>query len=132
MVVRFHPLPDPGDIVWCRFPHTSAIPRLKPRPALVFGASPLDHEVEVAYGTSQKTDKVFAGEFVLDPRDAGFHHSGLAVRTKFDLARRQKLVFNSVWFAPASGVHPSSPQPLLGRLHDSYLVPAARALKRIS
>ena len=50
------PAPEPGDIVWCRFPERPRDkPGPKPRPALVLAVTQRSggFEVEVAYGTSQ-------------------------------------------------------------------------------
>ena len=50
------PPPEPGDIVWCRFPQRPRdVPGPKPRPALVISVT--EHQdgyaIMVAYGTSQ-------------------------------------------------------------------------------
>lgn len=55
----------------------------------------------VVYGTSQKTDKIYATEFVLKASGAGFTLSGLAYDTKFDLAACVELPYDSDWFALA-------------------------------
>ena len=118
----YNPLPEGGDILWAHFPNVENLgkPGPKPRPALVLFISVPDHAVLVAYGTSQRTDKIFPGEFVLDPSDPGFPLSGLTTRTKFDLNRAVQLPFDSVWFGPAPGPYVSSPLPKLGTLHISY------------
>ncbi|MCY1366369.1 hypothetical protein D9M69_532620 [compost metagenome] len=86
----------------------------------------------IAYGTSQRTDKLYPGEFVLDPQDDGFHLSGLSVRTKFDLSRTVQVPFDSAWFDPAPGVHIQSPLPKMGTLHPSYMVAANEAYNRVA
>jgi hypothetical protein len=121
MTIPFKPLPAPGDIVWCHFPQVIGNPGPKARPALVIGVFDDDHAVKIAYGTSQKTEKVYPGEFVLDPADAGFSLSGLGQRTKFDLNNTVNLFFDSDWFAPNQSVHASTPLPKMGRLDISYM-----------
>lgn len=120
------PLPKAGDIVWCRFPQTLGTPGPKPRPALVIAISQNDHAVLIAYGTSQKTNRIYPGEFLLDKSDAGFLDSGLSVATKFDLNNRVKVPFDSDWFSPNPAMAPNTPLPKLGVLHPSY-VPSINA-----
>lgn len=127
---KFHPLPAPGDIVWCHFPQTIGNPGPKPRPALVLAIAREQHAIQVAYGTSQKTHKLYPGEFVLDPSDAGFSVSGLGQRTKFDVGNRVQIYFDSDWFAPAPGQTPQIPLPKLGILHPSYMKAAKQALEQ--
>lgn len=128
---QFHPLPAPGDIVWCRFPQALGLPGPKSRPALVVRVARARHEVAVVYGTSQKTRRLYPTEFVLDPADAGFVVSGLSHRTKFDLAVLVQLPFNTQWFAPAPGSVPQSPLPKMGVLHPSYMAVASAARGRV-
>ena len=77
--------------------------------------------VRVAYGTSQKTDRLHAGEFLISPQDgAAYAVSGLAYPTKFDLGRAIELPYNDVWF----DVPPRAPfgqTPKLGLLHPSLM-----------
>ncbi|MBP7606992.1 MAG: type II toxin-antitoxin system PemK/MazF family toxin [Giesbergeria sp.] len=123
----FRPLPAPGDIVWCHFPQSLGEPGPTPRPALVVGVSPTDHAVMVVYGTSQKTDKIYPGEFVLDPNDAGFPDSGLSYRTKFNLNAQVKLPFSHEWFEKAPGFAGHIPLPKMGVLHPSYMAAVTAA-----
>lgn len=118
---QFHPLPTPGDIVWCKFPQTIGNPGPKPRPALVVTVSTEDHAIQVAYGTSQKVSKLYPGEFALNPDDSGYEASGLAYPTKFNLSVVVTLSFNSDWFACAPGKTPQTPLPKLGVLHACYM-----------
>ncbi|MBO3274152.1 type II toxin-antitoxin system PemK/MazF family toxin [Pseudomonas schmalbachii] len=128
MTTKFQPLPAPGDIVWCQFPEIIGKPGPKSRPALVTAISASDHAVEVVYGTSQKTNRIYPGEFVIDPADPGFSVSGLAARTKFDFNQRYKLPFDSDWFAIAPGYSGQLPVPKLGVLHPSYMPVAKKAV----
>jgi hypothetical protein len=116
--------PQPGDIVWCRFPQNHMPgPGPKPRPALVLavGESGSNPVVRVAYGTSQKTDQLHTGEFAILPAQAdAFAESGLSYPTKFNLGKTFELDYNDIWF----GVPPHAPYgqiPKLGILHPSLL-----------
>lgn len=126
---KFHPLPAPGDIVWCAFPQVVGQPGPKKRPALVARVSTATHEVAVVYGTSQKTHQLYPTEIVLDPADQGFSDSGLSHRTKFDVATQVQLPFDSDWFAAAPGPQVNAPLPKMGILHPSYIPAIAAALK---
>ena len=123
------PPPQPGDIVWCRFPEERLPkPGPKARPALVLqvGEDQGRPVVAVAYGTSQKVDRLYPGEFViaLSDREA-YDAAGLSHPTKFDLRRTFELDYNDIWFAVAPGA-PYGQSPKLGLLHPS-LVKRARA-----
>jgi PemK-like, MazF-like toxin of type II toxin-antitoxin system len=123
-VARFYPLPDAGDIVWCRFPHRGfAAPGPKPRPALIVDIGELrgNPAVEVVYGTSQKLDRLYPGEFSIAPEDGDrFLVAGLDRPTKFDLARSIFLPFSDEWFAIPPGA-PYGQSPKLGILHPSLV-----------
>lgn len=132
-MARFFPLPESGDLVWCRFPNEGFPgPGPKPRPALVMDVGRLRGEpaVEVIYGTSQKLDRLYPGEFAITPEDKGaFDLSGLSFPTKFNAGRSVYLPYNDEWFAVAPGT-PFGQTPQLGVLHPSLLprvVAAARA-----
>jgi len=129
---RFFPQPRPGDIVWCKFPqHASLKPGPKSRPALVLkvGEKAAATWVQVAYGTSQKVDKLFSGEFVIADSDGdAYSISGLSYPTKFNLASTFELPFNEDWF----GVPPAAPHgqvPKLGVLHPSLMRRARAAME---
>ena len=132
MAARRFALPDIGDIVWCWFPHEGfAKPGPKPRPALVVDVGVLRGEpaVEVVYGTSQKLNQLYPGEFAITPDDGGAYAlSGLSYPTKFNALRSVFLPYNDLWFAPAPGALYGQ-TPKLGVLHPSLLprvVAAAR------
>lgn len=122
--------PAPGDIVWCHFPEAPAPgPGPKPRPALILAV--VTHEdgcvVHVAYGTSQRVDRLKAGEFAWlkfgNPQ--AFALAGLSFDTKFDL----KVVLELPWTEDFFKVPPRAPHgqtAKLGVLHPS-LVRAAKA-----
>ncbi len=73
MGLHWWPAPGAGDIVWCHFPLDRGIESgPKPRPALVvkvFDDDVLRYSVLIAYGTSQKTNRLSAGEFLVAPTE---------------------------------------------------------------
>jgi hypothetical protein len=83
----------------------------------------------VCFGTSQKTNTLYPGEFLISNRDPGFVHSGLDRSTKFDMTRSAKLPFDDNWFVVAPGLTPQSPAPKLGIMHPSYFQIASAAAK---
>jgi hypothetical protein len=126
------PAPTPGDIVWCRFPERGIpAPGPKARPALVTAVGLADGRSTafVAYGTSQKTDRLIAGELVIASTEhAAFAAAGLTSSTKFDLSRIFELDFNEIWFAVAPGA-PHGQTPKLGILHPSLVRRAEAAFR---
>ncbi|MGH8704174.1 MAG: hypothetical protein ACREUO_02030 [Burkholderiales bacterium] len=123
-MARFFPLPQAGDIVWCRFPHRGlSVPGPKPRPALVVDVGRLRDQpaVEAIYGTSRKVELLYPGEFSIGPEDGdAFAASGLSYPTKYDTARSVFLPYNDAWFAVAPGA-PCGQTPKLGVLHPSLM-----------
>lgn len=118
------PAPSPGDIVWCRYPRGQlSAPGPKARPALVLriGENQGHPVVEVAYGTSQKVDRLYAGEFAITPADqAAYEAAGLSYSTKFNLGETFELDFNDEWFSVPAGA-PYGQTPKLGILHPSLM-----------
>jgi len=116
--------PTAGEIVWCHFPD-NINPRPKPRPALivaVFDDAAPQFMVRVAYGTSQKTNQLYRGEFaILQSRNpAAYAAAGLSYDTKFNLRQLVDLSYTTEWFS----VPPAAPHgqtPLLGTLHPSMV-----------
>jgi hypothetical protein len=109
--------------VWCRFPQLSALkPGRKGRPTLilrVFDDEAPMYRVLIAYGTSQRTDRLYAGEFRIGPSDGeAYALAGISMTTKFDLRAHVELPYSDVWFAPPPGV-PCGQIPKLGVLHPS-------------
>lgn len=123
--LHWWPKPEAGAIVWCHFPNLPQVqPAIKPRPALliqVFEDDVPHYRVLVAYGTSQKTDKLHKGEFLL-ARAMGepFRLAGLGHDTKFNLAARAELDYSSDWFKVPPGM-PHGQTPMLGVLHASLM-----------
>lgn len=130
MAKYFDPLPAPGDIVWCLFPETVGQPGPKPRPALVLAVAPELKAITVAYGTSQKTDRIYPTEFLIDSNDPNFALTGLSVPTKFDMANQEKIPFNSDWVAKAPSPFPNTPLPKLGVLPANFVKVAREAAGR--
>ena len=135
MILRWWPEPTAGDIVWCHFPDNIE-PRPKPRPALVLTV--YDDEapqfiVQVAYGTSQKTDRLFAGEFLIaqSKNPAAYSAAHLSFATKFNVKQALDLPYSSQWFSvpPAA---PHGQRPLLGTLHPSMVRAVQAAYKAAS
>ena len=132
--MRRWPEPTAGDIVWCHFPDHIQ-PRPKPRPALVISTK-LDELgdvfVQVAYGTSQKTNRLYSGEFRISKIEhpAAYASAGLSFDTKFDLRQVLELPFTSDYFS----VPPHAPHgqiPKLGSLHPSMVRVAAAAFAAV-
>jgi hypothetical protein len=128
--MRWWPEPTAGDVVWCHFPD-NINPKPKPRPALLLSVKEDDEGwifVRVAYGTSQKTDRLYSGEFRIAQGEhpAAYASTGLSYGTKFDLRVALELPFNEDWFS----VPPHAPHgqiPKLGTLHPSMVRMAASA-----
>ena len=133
--------PTAGDIVWCHFPD-NINPRAKPRPALILAVFDYKAEqvtgrttmpqftVRVVYGTSQRTNTLYRGEFVIvrDKNPAAYEIAGLSYDTKFDLKQSLDLPYTTEWFSvPPAAAHGQSPK--LGTLHPS-LVRAVEAAFR--
>jgi hypothetical protein len=126
--------PTAGEILWCHFPD-HITPRPKPRPALVLVVYDDDapqFQVEVAYGTSQRTTELHRAEFVISQarHPAAYQAAGLSYDTKFDLRQTVLLPYTNEWFSvpPAA---PHGQKPVLGTLHPS-LVRAVEAAYRAS
>lgn len=110
----FNPLPVPGDIVLCFFPEICSARKFgKQRPAIVLAVNSEKKVVEVAFGTTQKLDRVYPTEVIFDSSSPSFSRTGLRKTTKFDLARTAKLEFNSEWFCPPA-FPPGVTSPILG------------------
>lgn len=75
----------------------------KPRPALVCDVTEREDgvAVTVAYGTSQKLNRLHAGEFAITRQDqpAAYACAGLSFDTKFDLGQLVELPWSQTFFA---------------------------------
>ena len=129
------PEPEAGAIVWCRFPDAPELKSApKPRPALlltVFDDDAPQFRVLVAYGTSQKVNRLYAAEFPITPQDdAAFKLSGLSFPTKFNLLRSVELPYSTPWFdVPPAAPFGNSPQ--VGVLHPSLMRRATAAWRAV-
>ena len=127
------PAPEPGDIVWCRFPERPRDkPGPKPRPALVLEVTQRADgiEVKVAYGTSQQLGRLLAGEFAIRKLNnaAAYALAGLSYDTKFNLAETLSLPWNGQFFAvPPDPKHGQIPK--LGSLHSGMMKVVEAALR---
>lgn len=133
--MRQYPPPEPGDIVFCRFPEVGAfLPGPKSRPALVLqvGFVNAESHVRVAYGTSKNTDDLHPGEFLISPSDhQAFAASGLSFPTKFDLGKSRELPYNEKWFSvPLNQRYGQTPK--IGVLHPSLMRRAQAAFNAAS
>lgn len=123
-----------GEIVWCNFPG-NVQSKPKPRPALIVATKEDDDGlvfVSVAYGTSQKTNRLYTGEFRIGKIEhpAAYASAGLSFDTKFDLRNVLELPFNEDYFS----VPPHAPygqNPKLGILHPSMVRIAATAFSAL-
>ncbi len=125
------PPPAPGDIVWCRFPELPRqSPGPKPRPALVLEVIQREDGLEIAvvYGTSQRVNKLSAGEFAITRlgHAAAYKAAGLSHDTKFDFKQTARLPWGDEFFAVPPGA-PNGQKPLIGTLHASVIRAAAAA-----
>jgi len=119
-----------GEIVWCHFPD-NIHPKPNARPGLITSTKEADDGrlfVSVAYGTSQKIDRLYEGDFRITKSEhpAAFASAGLSYDSKFDLSKILELPFNDTYFS----VPPKAPYgqiPKLGALHPSMVRIAAAA-----
>ncbi|MCC6194646.1 MAG: hypothetical protein IT518_09290 [Burkholderiales bacterium] len=127
------PAPEPGDIVWCRFPEKSRDkPGPKPRPGLILNVTKRSDgiEVVVAYGTSQGLGRLRAGEFAIRKREqaAAYALARLSYDTKFDLAKTLLLPWDGAFFdVPPNSNHGQVPK--LGTLHSGMMKVVEAALR---
>jgi hypothetical protein len=125
--------PLAGDIVWSYFPDELQTGHAdKPRPALilaVYDDGAPQFAVLVAYGTSQRANQLYRGEFAITSADAdAYRTAGLSYDTKFNLVRRLQLPFNDDYFGVPPGA-PHGQRPKLGVLHAVLVRRAAQAWK---
>jgi hypothetical protein len=134
--IHWWPEPAAGDLVWCHFPDDLDLTLgSKPRPALILTVFDDDapcYRVRVAYGTSQKTRKLYSGEFIIADTDRSvFKLSGLSYTTKFNLGRIVELPYNDEWFSVPPAI-PYGQMPKLGLLHPSLTQKVRAAWSAVS
>lgn len=122
--MRWWPEPSAGEIVWCHLPD-NIHPKPKPRPGLIVSTKEDDEGmifVSVAYGISQKTDRLYSGEFRITKAEhaAAYKSAGLNYDTKFDLSKVLELPFNDAYFSvPPHAPHGQNTK--LGTLNPSMV-----------
>lgn len=126
--VPFHPAPEPGDILWCRFPEVEGIrPGPKPRPCIASWISDAPEagqpfRVRVLYGTSSFRGPPRSTEFDISPDEhpAAYLQAGLSKATRFDLVKAVVVNYDDMYFSLApNGNRAPGPTPRLGGLHPS-------------
>jgi hypothetical protein len=87
-----------------------------------------DAEIAVVYGTSQRVDRLSAGEFAITRlgHAAAYKAAGLSHDTKFDFRQTVHLPWTDQFFAVPPGA-PNGKRPLLGTLLASMMRAAAAA-----
>lgn len=89
--------------------------------------------MSVAYGTSQKTDRLYSGEFCIAKSEvaAAYKNAGLSYDNMFDLGKVLELPFNDAYFSvPPHAPHCQSPK--LATLHPSMVRIAGAAFAAVS
>ncbi len=89
--------------------------------------------MSVAYGTSQKTNRLYSGEFRIAQAEHSAAHAsaGLSYDTKFGLQSILELPFNDAFFSiPPHAPHGQTPK--LDTLHPSMVRIAATAFAAAS
>ena len=125
--------PVVGDILWCHFPE---LPQLQPgpkrRPALSVRVRTKDDgvAVQVAYGTSQKLERMRSGEFAIlrSQHPAAFALAGLSFDTKFNFKQLIELPWTADFFKPPPKARHGQ-TPKLGTLHASMMQAASAAFR---
>jgi hypothetical protein len=85
-------------------------------------------ETAVVYGTSQRVDKLSAGEFAITRlgHAAAYKAAGLSHDTKFDFKQTARLPWSDAFFAVPPGA-PNGQRPVSGILHASMIRAVAEA-----
>lgn len=123
-------LPQAGDVVWCNFPYREmpGRPGPKPRPAIVravfLNRRTGRSSVEVAFGTSQKADRLYRGEFLV-ATPSGMRAAGLDLPSKFDLGRTVRLPWAGAYFT----IKPGADRLIMGSLHPTDTTALQRAAR---
>lgn len=101
-----------GDILYCLYPFNTALllPASQPHYTIIVKieeSNQLPKRVELAYGTSKKTDKIYQSELLVSNDTAKFFNkTGLYKPTKFDFADRLILPYNCIYFLTKNGATP--------------------------
>lgn len=128
----FLPSPEPGDVLWCRFPEIEGVkPGPKPRPCVVLWVSdpPPDadtpYRVRVVYGTTKIKGNTLPHEADIDPvsNPAAYKAAGLSYPTRFNFKKVVVLNYDEMFFerAPCGEKVAPLPSPRMGTLHPSMM-----------
>lgn len=130
-------LPNPGDIVWCKFPYVRGEPGPVARPTLVRATTTLENPetgtlygaVEVSYGTGEYTEEHRQIDLVISDKEA-VRRCGLHKPTRFalDTGNRKNLIWCEEYFVPPEYVR--NTDLLIGRLGDAEIAQMRRSLTR--
>ena len=103
-------------------------PGPKPRPAIVravfINRQTSRASIEVAFGTSKKTGKLYRGEFLVGS-PSGMTSAGLDLPTKFDLGRTVRLPWTRQYFI----IKPGNSRLVMGSLHPTDVLALRQAAK---
>lgn len=141
MGFTFHPiecLPEPGDVVWCKWPHRESKGQPGPhvRPVLVRGNALHDMpdktrfgSLIVSYGTGVIGDRPSDGPLDLIIGESEFRALGLHKPTRFalDPSSKKNLPWCEEFFVPQSYV--ASKDIVIGRLNNSQMARLRECLK---
>ena len=118
--------------MWCNFPYEGmpGKPGPKPRPAIVrmvfINTQTSRASIEVAFGTSKKSDKLYRGEFLVGS-PSGMTSAGLDLPTKFDLGRTVRLPWARQYFS----IKPGNTRLVMGSLHPTDVLALRQAAKTL-
>lgn len=105
-------------------------PGPKPRPAIVrmvfINTQTSRASIEVAFGTSKKTGKLYRGEFFVGS-PSGMTSAGLDLPMKFDLGRIVRLPWAGHYFS----VKPGNIRLVMGSLHPTDVLALREAAKTL-
>lgn len=106
-------------------------PGPKPRPAIVrvvfINPQTSRASIEVAFGTSKKTDRLYRGEFLVGS-PSGMTSAGLDLPTKFNLERTVRLPWARQYFS----TKPGDTRLVMGSLHPTDVLALRQAVKTLS
>lgn len=118
-------LPEPGDIVWCKFPYSRGKPGPIARPTLVRSTATYENPetgtlygaVDVSYGTGEYTEDQCQIDLVIRDWEA-VKRCGLHKPTRFalDTGNRKNLIWCEEYFVPPEYVEETG--LLIGRLGE--------------
>ncbi|MGD9913864.1 MAG: hypothetical protein AB7S80_07270 [Rhizobiaceae bacterium] len=138
-LISIEELPEPGDLVWCKFPlrETPGAPGPIARPTLVRATAILENPetgnlygaVEVSYGTGTFVAAECPDDLLITSREA-YQRMGLhkPTRIALDPANRKNLIWCEEYFVPQNYVRDSG--VIAGRLGPDEIEQMRECLKR--